>query len=299
MKKRLFIAGTVLLCSIAILLWVGRNFLPISDVSEKDPSPKTAVLFSSFAQMWLQAGGEVDITVGESVSRGLVSQDVILVDSGAGKSIQTELLLASAPSLVIYSLDIPAQVEAAKLAEQSGAQIFGAHVENFEDYERVMERMMELTGDTSARTAITAQRQKIDALLYEKCGQGKTILFIRAGASASSTKAKRSEDHFACAMLTQLGCSNLADVSPTLCENLSMEEIIRQQPDAIFFSVMGNEAAARENIETMLSKDTFQALSAVQNGNTYILPKELFHFKPNDRWAESYEYLADILSGEK
>ena len=70
---------------------------------------KVAVLFSSLADVWCLAGGEVAITVGESVERGICSDDVLLVDSGAGKTIDTEMLIAYEPDLVIYSLDVEAQ----------------------------------------------------------------------------------------------------------------------------------------------------------------------------------------------
>ena len=77
---------------------------------------KTAVLFSSHAEVWRLAGGTVDITVGESVERGFASENAVLVDGGAGKTIDTEKLLASKPDLVIGSSDIPAQVEACAMA---------------------------------------------------------------------------------------------------------------------------------------------------------------------------------------
>ena len=41
---------------------------------------KTAVLFSSLAECWIEAGGEVYVTVGESVERGLVKEETELVD---------------------------------------------------------------------------------------------------------------------------------------------------------------------------------------------------------------------------
>ena len=36
-------------------------------------------------------------------------------------------------------------------------------------------------------------------------------------------------------------------------------------------------------------------LSAVKGGRCHYLPKELFQYKPNARWAEAYEYLIDLL----
>ena len=38
-------------------------------------------------------------------------------------------------------------------------------------------------------------------------------------------------------------------------------------------------------------------LSAVKNGHYFVLPKDLFHLKPNDRWGEAYEKIENILSG--
>ena len=73
------------------------------------------------------------------------------------------------------------------------------------------------------------------------------------------------------------------------------EEILIQDPHYIFISTMGDEQSARNNMNSILKKEEWQTLSAVKNGNVYFLPKELFQFKPNARWAEAYEYLAEIL----
>ena len=36
-------------------------------------------------------------------------------------------------------------------------------------------------------------------------------------------------------------------------------------------------------------------LTAIREKRYTILPKELFHFKPNARWDEAYRYLYDLL----
>ena len=59
---------------------------------------------------------------------------------------------------------------------------------------------------------------------------------------------------------------------------------------------MGDEEAALSYVNTLITENpAWQDLSAVRNGRYVILPKDLFHYKPNDRWGESYEYLAEIL----
>ena len=73
-------------------------------VTVPEKPEKVAVLLSSLADLWITAGGEVDITVGESVERGFARENVILVDAGAGKTIDLEGLIAAKPDFVLYSV---------------------------------------------------------------------------------------------------------------------------------------------------------------------------------------------------
>ena len=52
----------------------------------------------------------------------------------------------------------------------------------------------------------------------------------------------------------------------------------------------------RDGMKSMLQTPAWAQLTAVRQGNTAILPKDLFHFKPNMRWAEAYAYLINLLS---
>ena len=104
---------------------VGRTI-----VLEKKPE-KVAVLFSSFAEVWKLAGGEVSVTVGESVERGFADKNAVLVDEGAGKTINTELLVDAQPDFVICSADIAAQAEAAELLNNADIPAACFHVDTF------------------------------------------------------------------------------------------------------------------------------------------------------------------------
>ena len=59
---------------------------------------------------------------------------------------------------------------------------------------------------------------------------------------------------------------------------------------------MGNEDAAMKNINSMLEEETWKSLTAVKENRVVILPKDLFHFKPNAKWADAYKYLIDIFA---
>ena len=264
------------------------------------PPQRVAVLFSSLAEIWLDAGGEIAVTVGESVERGFCEEGVPLVDAGSGKNINAELLIACAPDLVICSADTPYQVELAALLNRAGIPCAQMRIDSLADYLHTLEIMTAITENPAAYEASGAAVQtQVEALLKSPEAQslaGMRILFVRAGSTARSTKAKGTQDHFACAMLAQLGCVNIADEVPVLLDGLSMEAILAADPDYILFAMQGDEAAARKNIGSMLQTPAWAQLSAVRQGNTAILPKELFHFKPNARWAEAYAYLIDLLS---
>lgn len=258
---------------------------------------RVAVLFSSYAEMWLDAGGEIAVTVGESVERGFVPETAVLADGGAGKTVNTEVLAAARPDLVIASADIPAQVEAAALLSRGGIPAACFRVEGFDDYLRVLKVMTDITGRQDCwRTnglEVQAQVERVLAAVPE--GEGPRVLFIRAGSTAASTKAKAADQHFAAAMLTEVGAVNIADEAPLLLDGLSPEAVLAADPDMIFISTMGDEQAARANVEAMLALPQWQALTAVQQGSICYLPKELFQFKPNARWAQAYQYLTERL----
>lgn len=266
-------------------------------VSLEEQPRRVAVLFSSFADIWQLAGGEVAVTVGEAVERGIVPDGVLLVDAGAGKTVNTELLLAYQPDFVIGSADIAAHVECAALLRGAGTPAALFRLECFDDYLRVLRVMTDVTGNTAAYEQYgEAQKTNVDALLAaSRGGEGKTVLFLRAGSSARSTKAKTSEQHFAAAMLCELGARNLADEAPVLVDGLAMEVIMAANPDLILITTMGDEDAARANMDAMLQKSTWQTLDAVQNGRVRYLDKELFQYKPNARWYEAYSVLSELL----
>lgn len=263
---------------------------------------RVAVLFSSYAEIWTLAGGTVEVTVGESVERGFASEDAKLVDAGAGKTIDMELLLAAQPDLVIGSADITAQVEACRVAAQAGIPAAVFRVDTFEEYLGMLKICTDITGDAQAYqtngTAVAERVEKILSAAQARRSEAKRILFIRAGSQYASTKAKRAPDNFVCIMLDELGAYNIADEAQMLLDGLSLEEILLQDPECIFLTTMGSEAAAVSYIQDLFQQDGWKELRAVKNGSCIFLQKELFHFKPNGRWAEAYEMLAEYLYPE-
>lgn len=255
---------------------------------------RVAVMLSSFADLWLSAGGEVAMTVGESVERGIVPDTVTVLAEGAGKTPSPEAIMAAAPDLVILSADLAGHVSCAEILREAGIPVALFRVESFADYLSVLKICTDLNGRPDLYESVgLAQKAEIDALIAAAPLAGKRVLFARA--SSSAVKAKGSGDHFAAAMLRELGAVNIADEAPLLLDGMSLEAVLSADPDLLVFSTMGGEQAARDNLNALLAGDAWQALDAVREGAWHVLPRELFHYKPNGAWAAAYAHLAALI----
>lgn len=262
---------------------------------------KVAVLTSSLADLWVTAGGHVDITVYEAVERGFADDEAVLVDDGAGKTVNLELLIASKPDFVLYSCDLAGQRESGELLRAAGIPAAGFRLETFEDYLALLKICTDLL-ETPQRYGEygTKLQEKVDKLrlLAQSQPEQPRILFVRAGSNAKYTKAKTADNHFVCVMLKELGSENIAEHAPVLLDGLSLEEILMADPDHILFTTMGEEAAGTAYMESLLRDSVWSELTAVKTGNVHQLPKELFQYKPNSRWDEAYRYLMELLYGD-
>ncbi len=271
-------------------------------VTLKEKPNTVAVLFSSYSEIWTLAGGRVNITVGESVERGFASENTLLVDTGAGKTVDCERLLEASPDLVIGSADIAAQAKLKETLATCGIPIALFRVDTFSQYLYMLKICTDITRNSSAYTLYGTDVEKRIMALKKRVGElkseSKEILFIRAGSKFSSTKAKSADDNFVCKMLNELSAKNIADEATMLLDGISVEEILLRDPDYIFLSAMGSEEAAKSYIDELFKTDGWRELSAVKEKNYTFLDKNLFHFKPNARWDEAYTLLAELLYPE-
>ena len=255
---------------------------------------RVAVLQASLTDLWLTAGGRVTAVTDDTADHGLNVGDAAVV--GTTKSPSTEAILALKPDLVIYSPDIAGQAAAAEVLKSAGIPLLPAKVDSFADYLFHLKLFSSLSGDADAYPhygeAVEAEIQAIlDAVPAEEPPR---VLFLRAYSSGVKAKAK---EHVVCDILEDLGAENIAAAESSLLETLSLEVIAQKDPDCILVVTMGSdEAAAKARLEeTLFSQPVWQSLSAVKEGRLFYLPRELFHYKPNARWAEAYDYVFQIL----
>ena len=263
---------------------------------------RVAALIGSFADVWCLAGGQDTLVAAANDSWTQFGLDLPETVENLGTTTEpnVELLLAAEPDFVIGSTKTEADLELLDLLEQSGIPVAYFNVSSFEDYLRMLEICTQLTGCPELYTQYGSDVQvQVDEALARQDGSAPQVLYVRA--TGSSCKVKNSQDTVLGEMLAAMGCVNIADSETSLLETLSMETILTADPEYIFVVLQGTDTAkAEQTLETaLLSNPAWNELTAVQEGRYYTMDQRLYNVKPNARWGEAYEKLADILYPEQ
>lgn len=252
-------------------------------------------LYGSFAETWTLAGGKLaGVTEDAMEERHMdLGDDVAMI--GSVKSPSLESILAVNPDFVILSADIATQVDMQQALTEAGIPHAYFRVDTFADYLSMLELFCQMTGrsDLYEQNGALVEQKITEIKKLTAAEEGPTGLLIRAFSTGAKAKGNDNETGV---IMEDLGVDNIVTRHQSLLDDLSMEEIITEDPDFIFITTMGKEDAALAALESgIMSNPAWEGLTAVQQDRCYVLPKDLFHYKPNARWAESYAYLAKLL----
>lgn len=268
---------------------------------ERQPQ-RVAALIGSFADIWCLAGGADALAAAadDTFRKFDLPISAETVNLGATKDISLEKLLAARPQLVIASCSTAEQVALEPVLSQMGLNTVYFDVDSFEDYLRMLRVCTQITGcdENYARYGENVQAQ-VDAARARADGSQPTVLYVRA--TGSSCRVKGSEGSVLGEMLAAMDCENIADSEESLLENLSIEAILAADPDFIFVVEQSADPDAAKAVleKTLFSNPAWQTLTAVREGRVHVMDGSLFNLKPNSRWGEAYEQLAEILYGQE
>ena len=266
-----------------------------------DAPQRVAALIGSFADIWCLAGGK-DLLVaaaGDSWTSFDLGLDQSVADLGGVNEPNLELLLNAKPDFILASSNTAADVELLGTFEQAGLTAAYFDIQHFSDYLHMLDVCTQITGCPENYDRYGAGvGVQVERAIARRTGEAPSILCMRA--TGSSCKVKGSVDFLLGEMLADLGCVNVADGDSALLENLSLEAILAEDPDYIFVVLQGSDPTnAMATLEqTLLSNPAWAGLTAVREGRFYTLEHRLYNLKPNARWGEAYEKLADILYPE-
>ncbi len=257
---------------------------------------RVATLIGSFADIWMLSGGKLTATAADTWESFELNLDDSVINLGSLQKPNAELIIAAQPDFVIASSNIEAHVELEPILSQAGITVAYFCVNQFEDYLHMLDICTNITGrkDLYQKNGVEVESH-IQEVLKRVDGSSPKILFLRA--STSGIKVKGSNGTVGGEILKSLGSVNIADRDKSMLDTLSLESIIVANPDYIFLTYQGSDIEKiKSNVEKNLtSNPAWSSLKAVQNGQYYILDKRLYNQKPNARWGEAYEKLADIL----
>lgn len=263
---------------------------------------RVAALIGSFADVWCLAGGKDTLVAAadDTWTQFELGLPETVASLGGVKEPSAEALLAAQPDFVIASAKTAADVDLLPTLEQAGVTTAYFEVSTFEDYLEMLEVCTRITGRPELYEQYGEQvRAQVDGAVARAQGkEGPSVLYLRA--TGSSCKVKNGKGSVLGEMLAALGCVNIADSDTSLLETLSMEAILAADPEIIFIVLQGSDGAkAEQTLEsTVLSNPAWQQLSAVKKGRVCYMDQQLYNLKPNARWGEAYEGLAEILYGE-
>ncbi len=283
---------------------IGSDEITVTDALNRQVKvtscERVACLMGSFADMWCLAGGKSSLVA--AADDTWTGFDLKLSDSvsnlGQIKEPNEEILLESEPDLVFASSKLQPDLDLEDTLTQAGISVIYLDVDNFNDYLSTLEMMTSLTGNEEAyKTYGTDLQEEIDSAKAKQDSSNPTVCLLRV--IGSSVSVKGSEGTVIGEMLEDLGCKNIADESrySSLLDNLSLETILEADPEYIFVIYQGDDKDAAMSVleENVTSNEAWSSLSAVKNNRYYVMDRQLYNLKPNARWGEAYEKLAEIL----
>ncbi len=268
-------------------------------IIKKNPQ-RVIVLQNSLMEIWDQAGGTVVGRVEESEDKIVENAMSAEVVGGVG-SPSLEKILSLQPDLVIVANSYTAQKEIIPSLKQNNIQVASLYNNLLEDYYRTMRLFTAITErEDLYKNHVNEIQKKVDEIV-SKAPADKNYKAIVMFATAKNITVRNS-DTMVGEMLKDLNVINISDSADSSADTktFSIEKILQEDPDFIFVQTMGSDL---EKITERLKSDALEnpawaSLTAVKEGRYIVLPKDLYLYKPNNRYPEAYEGLAKMIYPE-
>ncbi|MCM1988721.1 ABC transporter substrate-binding protein [Oceanirhabdus seepicola] len=272
-----------------------------NEVNLKKKPERVIVLQNSILDLWYLAGGEAIARVKGETNVPEEAMDLETV--GGAFSPSLEKILSLKPDLVILSSVTSKHRELKDALEENNipALFINANNKPYKSFNETLYLFTRLTDKKDIFDSKIADiRNEID-LIKEKVEDEKKpkVAIIFSSTRSVSTELPSSLTGEILEMLNGENIVKETKVEGATKVDFSIERIIERDPDIIFITTMGDLEKVNKRIkEDIEGNEAWGSLRAVKEGKVYYLPKELFTYKPNERYPEAVEYIAKILYPE-
>lgn len=296
---------------------VNEDSVTFTDASSDTPitiakNPQKVVsLYASFTTLWYEAGGEVIGCIGADTSSELyeeyIGRDItgdegmtVVSTSSAAKNWDVESIIALQPDLIICSTAMSGYSTMQSPAAAADIPVIAVSYEDFSDYLKWFKVFCNLNDQPELWDSIAMKslHDVVDVLLECPIEDNPPTVFSMF-AGSESLQANTDKTVIG-GMLTAIHARNIVDNEENITGaerlDINLEAVFAENPDILLVQCHAGMDEGRQMVEaTYGDNPVWQSLQAVKDGKVYYLEKELFHNKPNSRFAEAYQKLAAIL----
>lgn len=255
-------------------------------------------LSTTYTYLIHEVGGRV---VGRPITNiGPWPKDLKNIDEvGQLYNINIEKVLALKPDLVVGFYGM--HEKWVPILEANHIPVILLKMQKYEEVLAKLKLIGEITGNTENASNLTTKIQsRVENVVQKLPPQGKKVALIHGTAKSVSTLL---EDSIPGTVAQVLQLQNIASTTNTSKMGdtvpYSMEKLVAGDPDAILVSTMGDAAEIEKRMnDTLISNPAWSSLRAVQTGQVYYLPSQLFLTNPGARIDESVEYMAKLVYPE-
>lgn len=276
---------------------------------QKNPQ-KTVNLYGSFTTLWYEAGGTVEGCIGgdsaitlyqEYIGRDITQDEgvTVVATSSSGKKWDVESIVALQPDLIICSTAMSGYSTIQTPAEAAGIPVIAMSYNDFSDYLKWFKVFCNLNSQEELWDTVAMPALDSVVEILAKCPTEDTPRVFSMFSGAESLQANTTNTVVG-EMIEEMNAVNIVDewenASGAERLDINLETVYAADPDIIVVQCHAGAEVAQQQIQEAYGENpVWQSLRAVQEGQVYYLEKELFHNKPNSRFAEAYQKLAEIL----
>jgi len=209
---------------------------------------------------------------------------------GSYINLNVEKIISLSPDLAIGTADgnKPAVV---RLLEQAGIPVYIVNPRNVRDVVRTIEAVGDLCHIRKTASRLSSRlSQSIDDISKRTAMLKRPLVFLQINIKPIMTVNKNTFHHD---VIRLAGGENMTEDEPLTYPRISMEEIIRRDPDIIIISSMDRggrfEAARKEWMK-------WPVIQAVKNGRVHLVESDLLD-RPSPRIVKGLEIMAGLIHG--
>lgn len=262
---------------------------------------KTVVLYNSILGLWYYMGGESLTKVKGSTNVPEEAMD--LDDLGSSYSVSLEAVIAYEPDLVILAGNIDSQVAMSANLHEMGIETMIVDVKT-RSYERFTENaylFSKILGTEDMYARKTAHViEEVDTIIATATAAEERPLVAPLFATTKNMTLETDVAQIG-EIVAMLGGENIYTEADLVAEGetripFSIEALVTKNPEVILISTMGNVDGCKAYVDSMIEENpVWYEVDAVKNERVFYLDKSLSVYKPNQRYAEAFQMVAEMI----